>query len=237
MSLNCCCACFSDAPPDHLKEEDPRYKYYIQYQEKFDIALDEVPGQECCYCWYTMLCLPCSLYQVRMAVLEHRGLDISHYRCCQDYFPCPCIWCCDPCVQNIPHATLFAESCCCPGWGMSASRFMIMDQYRLGMHPIDNQIIRCNNAIQALACICDTLALCIRHLREFARIVHCVADLVFISTAGCMAGQVMHEIRIRKEGLKDSSGDAGAAAPVADAVPISEESGLLPADKQAMDRV
>ena len=239
-----CCCCFSEAPPDHLDPSDTRYKYYHNNQEKFDLALDDVPGGETCWCCYTVLCLPCSLYQVRAAVLEHGGLTVGeNYRCCQDYFPCPCIWLFDPCVQKCPHTTLCCETWCCPGWSISASRFMIMDKYNLGMHPIDNQIIRCNNFIQLAACICDTLAICFRHLREAAHIVHCVADLVFVSSAACMAGQVMHEIRLRDQGPKEATASADAEVyqpPVAltEATPIDEQSGLLPPEKvQAMDRV
>lgn len=233
-----CCCCFSEEPPEHLEPNDFKYKYYHTHIEKFDIALDEAPGKEPCYCCYAAVCMPCALYQLRASALSHyNGTEenwAQSYRCCQDYFPCPCIPCFDPCVNSCPHATLFCETCCCPGWSVSATRFLIMDQYNLGMHPIDNQIIRCNNAVQLLACVCNTLAICIRPLREAARLVQCVADLVFVSTAGCMAGQVMHEIKLRTA-RKEGTGSAYQAPVVAEATPISEESGLLP-DKQEMNR-
>ena len=45
---------------------------------------------------------------------------------------------------------------------------------------------RFNNCMQCLACICDLLAICFEGLRDCARIVDCIAHIVFCMTAGRM---------------------------------------------------
>merc|ERR1711937_128473 len=52
--------------------------------------------------------------------------------------------------------------------------------------------------MQCLACICDVLAICFRDLRGIARIIDCIADIVFFSVAGCMAGQLYAEKNYQK---------------------------------------
>jgi hypothetical protein len=45
-----------------------------------------------------------------------------------------------------------------------------------------------------LSCVCDILAIFIAELREVARIVDCIADLVYHCVSGCMTAQVAHEM-------------------------------------------
>jgi len=195
-----CLFCFSDAPIDSsvMKPEDPRYKFYVNYQEKFEIAMDDAPCQEPAWCCLSCVCVPCTVCYMRKLVLEHVGLSLkTHYECCQGYFPNPCRPCCAPLEKSMPSCCACTEACICPGLSMSASRFVMMDHYSLGVHPVDNQIIRFNNCLQLISCICDLLAICIRPMRNLARCVNCVADVVFHITAGCMSAQVYHEINAR----------------------------------------
>merc|ERR1712216_129423 len=81
---------------------------------------------------------------------------------------------------------------------ISSTRVHMMIAGDLRPDPGDFQIIRFNNCIQCLACICHTLAIFIRDLRAAARLVDLFAHIVFACTAGCMAGQIHREVRHRK---------------------------------------
>lgn len=45
---------------------------------------------------------------------------------------------------------------------------------------------RFNNCLQLLSCICNIAAICVEEIRELARIIDLIADLVYMSTVGCM---------------------------------------------------
>lgn len=45
---------------------------------------------------------------------------------------------------------------------------------------------RFNNFLQLLSCICDIASICFRDIRELARIIDLIADLVYMTTVGCM---------------------------------------------------
>lgn len=70
-----------------------------------------------------------------------------------------------------------------------------MDERNLQPDPWDNRIIRCNNCLQALSCICDLLSLCLTDLREFARILRCISNTAYLITQGCMTAQVNFELK------------------------------------------
>eukprot|EP00658_Telonema_sp_P-2_P003178 TRINITY_DN11167_c0_g1_i1.p1 TRINITY_DN11167_c0_g1~~TRINITY_DN11167_c0_g1_i1.p1 ORF type:complete len:177 (+),score=31.43 TRINITY_DN11167_c0_g1_i1:409-939(+) len=95
------------------------------------------------------------------------------------------------------------ECLCCPGLAISATRIHLMHEYALGVDPMDNKIIRFNNCIQCVACVCHVVGIFIKEARHLARLVDLFAHLVFLCTAGCMAGQIHREksFQIQKEAL------------------------------------
>ena len=69
-----------------------------------------------------------------------------------------------------------------------------MDQKSLVADPVDNQIIRFNNCVQCLSCICDCLAMCNEDFKDAADCVDTIATQVFFCVAGCMTAQMFLEL-------------------------------------------
>ena len=80
-----------------------------------------------------------------------------------------------------------------------------MDMYTIQPDPCDNRLIRFNNCLQLLACICHILAYCNDSFRELACIIDCIADVVFLMTAGCMMGQLHRELKVRKPQIAEKA--------------------------------
>ncbi|KAH8046404.1 hypothetical protein JL722_13733 [Aureococcus anophagefferens] len=78
----------------------------------------------------------------------------------------------------------------------------MMEQYHFMAGP---RLIRFNNCIQVLSCICHVLAIFKPQFRDLAQIIDLIADIVFFSAAGCMTAQVDYEINYR-ESLGESQG-------------------------------
>ena len=74
-----------------------------------------------------------------------------------------------------------------------------MDKYDLQSDPCDRRIIRFNNCIQMLACICHLAAMFDPSFRDLANILDLIADIVFYTTAGCMHAQVHYELTEREK--------------------------------------
>ncbi|CAN0187298.1 unnamed protein product [Ectocarpus sp. 13 AM-2016] len=91
------------------------------------------------------------------------------------------------------------ESFACTSCAVSSSRMYLMDKFGVQPDPWDNRIIRFNNALQVLSCICDIAAICIREVRELARIIDLIADLVYMTTVGCMTAQMITEMKYQGE--------------------------------------
>jgi hypothetical protein len=85
---------------------------------------------------------------------------------------------------------------------VSASRMLIMDRHDLMSDPCDNQLIRCNNCIQLIACVCDTLALIDNSFDDLRRIIDLIAEITYHTISGCMTAQVAHEINYQEEQIK-----------------------------------
>lgn len=131
----------------------------------------------CCQC--TMLCAPCTQFQLRKKVL---GGNLDDYICCQGYI-CGNGCCgCKPgeCGErSCPACCLCLEVFLCNGFAVSASRQTIMDRYHLRPDPWDNRLIRCNNCLQIFSFICHCLALFNSSFRDLARIIDCIADIFY----------------------------------------------------------
>jgi len=209
--------CFSDAalgaderPPAYSRAAqsgpyaDKEHPYMVDFGgSQFRVAMKDALchswGSACCCLSTFFTCTYGTNWFVRRMVLDE---DWSKYYCCQGFAPCGCNQCLDPLVPEHPNARACCMCCeclCCPGLAISASRIHVMYEYDLMVDPTDNQIIRFNNCMQCLACICDVLAICFRDLRGIARIIDCIADIVFFSVAGCMAGQLYTEKQYQRK--------------------------------------
>ncbi|KAJ8600240.1 hypothetical protein CTAYLR_001980 [Chrysophaeum taylorii] len=206
-----CCCCFSSAPPQNSKSgKGVMYAKFHNYNNNWDIRLCDAPCEApCCCC---IGCLPCSWccvqYTMRKRVLEAQqpGSGLQNYQCGQGYLPkCCCgLWnpgrcgCCGCYESSCPTCCLCLEACICPGLVITGSRLLAMDMYQIQPDPCDNRLIRFNNCIQCLACICHILAIVNDSFRDCAAIIDCIADVVFFSTAGCMVAQLNRELIVRK---------------------------------------
>ena len=87
----------------------------------------------------------------------------------EGYFDCCCLKSGSLGEQTCPQLCLFIEGCCCNCIAVSASRNYVMEKYDLSSDPCDYRLIRINNCLQMLACVCNILAIFIAEIRELAR--------------------------------------------------------------------
>ena len=120
------------------------------------------------------------------------------YVCCQGYYDRCCFKAGGIGDQGNP-CCLALEGCCCISCSLSATRMYVMDKYDLQSDPCDRRIIRFNNCIQCLSCICHIAAIIDPTFQDLATILDLIADLVFYTTAGCMHAQVNYELDQRKK--------------------------------------
>lgn len=145
----------------------------------------------CCWCLgqfipFTMGCTQCAL---RRKVLEG---DMSKYQCFQGYYTiCCCIKGGSMNEDSCPDFCAFLEGCLCNCVAVSASRVYVMEKYNLTSDACDYRIIRINNCLQLLACVCDILAIFIDSLRQLARVIDNIADCFYHTVSGCMTAQVL----------------------------------------------
>ena len=109
--------------------------------------------------------------------------------CCQGYYPCT--KCCDGIDTEMPQCCLCLEAFLCCSCSISATRMMVMDKYELHSDPCDRKLIRINNMLQCLSCVCDILAMCDPEFRECAQCLDCVSQIFYISIQSCMITQVL----------------------------------------------
>ena len=217
-------------------------------------ACCKAPG--CCLLGGCPLSFLCTQVHMRYKVLNHvaPGSGWDHYVCCQGYTGSCC--CFHPgacCEKEMPRTCMFVEACCCAGLAVSSTRFVLMDQYKLVPDECDNRLIRFNNCMQVLSCICHFAAIFDRNLRDLAQIIDLIADIVFFSTAGCMTAQVDYEVNYRNTlggaGVLPggpppiNSPIIGGAIPTATVVGVAQPAGAAPppyvgapAEPESMDR-
>mmetsp|Transcript_16145 Transcript_16145/g.19241 ORF Transcript_16145/g.19241 Transcript_16145/m.19241 type:complete len:287 (-) Transcript_16145:71-931(-) len=212
--------------PDDPIEDDPRYGN----MQTWKVAMKDAPVANPAMCCYGCMCGPCAQYQLRQQAL---GGTLKEYRCCQGYI-WPMSERAGQCGESsCPECCLCLEVCCCNGCALSATRFLIMDQKNLKSDPCDNRIIRFNNFMQLLSCICDLLSICIEELREAAAIIRCIANIVYCVTSGCMTGQMFYEL---DEG-KGPYGAPGGGAPPQQTMHAADVSGAKPAQGVQMQGI
>mmetsp|Transcript_17072 Transcript_17072/g.53318 ORF Transcript_17072/g.53318 Transcript_17072/m.53318 type:complete len:235 (-) Transcript_17072:267-971(-) len=201
-----CCCCFSSAPPQGkaTSGKGAMYQKFHSYSHEWDIRMCDAPCKEpgCCCIGCFPCCWCCTQYTMRKRVLEAQepGSGLKNYICGQGYLPrCCCgLWNPGNCGESTcPTCCLCLETVCCPGLVITGSRLLAMDMYQISPDPCDNRLIRFNNCIQCLACICHILSIFDSSFRELACIIDCVADTVFFSTAGCMVAQLNRELKLQ----------------------------------------
>mmetsp|Transcript_35249 Transcript_35249/g.44917 ORF Transcript_35249/g.44917 Transcript_35249/m.44917 type:complete len:204 (+) Transcript_35249:85-696(+) len=190
--MACCLFCFSDEPI----EGDMRW----DRPNTFQIPMHEAPTKEPLVCLGGCFCTWCFQYYIRQKALDG---NLQNYKCCQGYYdqgPCQAGKCGE---SDCPELCLCIESFCFNSCAVSATRMMVMDTYFLQSDPMDRRLIRFNNAIQCLACICNCLAMFDRNFQQCARCIDCIAHVTFYSIAGCMTAQVNRELNFRNEQKND----------------------------------
>ena len=183
--------CFSDDPLD-----DPRNGYGRQWQTN----LADAPCNEPVCCIAGFFLPQCTAYQLRKEVL---GGDLGNYMCCQGYFDCAPFLQAGNCGErDNPECCLLIESFFCTHFAVQANRFYMMDTRQIHPDPVDYQIIRCHNALQCLACLCE-LAACISRdadIIDAAQAIRLLADAVYAILMSCFAAQVKLELRAEEAG-------------------------------------
>jgi len=177
-----------------------------------DVIL-KCPGGICCVPWFCGQFIPltcgCTQYCLRKKVLQD---DMSKYICCQGYNDCCCIKAGSCCESTCPDLCMCIEGCCCNSCAVSASRIYVMERYDLSSDPCDYRLIRINNCLQYISCICNILAIFIADLREIARIIDLISDIFYHCVSGCMTVQVAHEMDYRKTTKEAGMSDVVAVA-------------------------
>lgn len=181
----------------------------------FKTGMKDAPCADPLVCCAGGLCIPCANCYFRHKVLEG---NMDAYICCQGYYDRSCFKAGSVGDQGNP-CCLALEACCCTSCALSATRMYVMDKYDLQSDPCDRRILRFNNFMQMLSCVCHLLACIYPELREAAQIIDLIADLVFACTAGCMFAQVNVELAHRASGGGSTPAIAAAAAPAYAAKP------------------
>jgi hypothetical protein len=107
------------------------------------------------------------------------------------------------------------EGCFCNCIAVSANRGYVMEKFDLSADPCDYRLIRINNCLQALSCICNILAIFLSDIRNLARYdgddsvqklavvltyparhrcIDRLADVFYHCVSGCMTAQVRRAV-------------------------------------------
>lgn len=95
---------------------------------------------------------------------------------------------------NILH--LFLQAFFCECFAISATRMYVQMERQIVTDPCDNRIIRLNNLIQLLACICQILAMIDSSFQACAEIMKFIADVVYAIVSSCMQAQTHLELKL-----------------------------------------
>jgi len=175
--------CFCDDGPI----EGDKYPVGLTFKTQM---MDAPCADPSCFC-LMCVCHPCTSFELRRKVLNY---DMSRYSCCQGYFNLCCFTAGECGESSCPECCLCCEVLCCPSCAISATRLYVMDWKGLQSDPCDRRLIRFNNCVQLLACICDIGAFVCPELRQAAQLLRCFADITYCTISACMAAQVNYEI-------------------------------------------
>lgn len=208
------CCIFSDDPlgADERQGGGHRSQGYRTFGNKMQTGMMYAPCSECPWscCWFTGQFLPvtCGItqYMLRRKAI---GYDMTKYRCFQGQFAICCIKGGACGEESCPSLCLCCEAHLCNGPAVSASRMLVMDRHDLMSDPCDNQLIRCNNCLQIISCVCDTLAMIDQSFRDLAHIIDLIAEITYHTISGCMTAQTAHEINYQDEQVRSGSNQHG----------------------------
>jgi hypothetical protein len=150
-------------------------------------------------------------------MLRYRFLegDMSKYSCFQGHFDCCCCKSGQCYERDCPHLCLFTEACVCNNLALSATRFATQLKYDLRTDPCDYRLIWCNNALMWFSCICNIIAIFDDNLRQVARILDLISDIMYHTVSGCMTAQVAYELNFQHgKGGKYQETNTAVAEPV-----------------------
>ena len=91
------------------------------------------------------------------------------------------------------------QAVCCFSCMVSSTRMFVMDTRDIVPDPCDNRIIRFNNCIQLLSCICTCLSICFSELDYLAYVLDIISDITFCCTVSCMTAQTAVELNYWEE--------------------------------------
>lgn len=184
--------------------------------------MKDAPCKDPGFCAISFLC-PCCIN----CYLRKKALDgnMDNYACCQGYYDCMCFKA-GGCGDQGNPACLCLESFCCYSCAVSSTRMYTMDRFDISSDPCDRRIIRFNNFMQLLSCICDIIAIFEPSFRDLAQIIRFIAELVYWVTAACMNTQVNYELKEREK-----TGDLTTVPPTG---PMG--AAALPPKTETMDR-
>jgi len=176
----------------------------------------------CCWCLgqFIPATMGCTQLMLRRKILNY---DMTKYACFQGQFSfcCGCIKSGSCGEQNCPDFCAFLEGCFCNCLAVSASRNYVMERYDLTSDPCDYRLIRINNCLQALACLCSILALIDGSFRQLAQIINNISDLFYHAVSGCMTAQVSFEMDYQNSLIGGSNLNNASEPVVATAVPVA----------------
>ena len=164
----------------------------------------DTPCESCfpCLCGVACPCLSAMILRREALRTAHPDTGFEHYQCFQGLNYCCCLQCCVECSRapclRVPCWIL--ESCLCPGLSLSSTRVFLQHKYNIQSDPCDNRLIRFNNCMQCISCICSCAA-CITRIdamEQAACIFDLVTCVVFSCTMGCMAAQINDECEFRQ---------------------------------------
>ncbi|KAJ1416933.1 hypothetical protein B484DRAFT_352105 [Ochromonadaceae sp. CCMP2298] len=188
--MSCCCI-----PGTPVEDPSGRLKTFGGAQT-FQRSMMAAPYANCnsfLFCGQFWPCtFGCAQCLLRRKVLGDKFAE--KYSCFQGYFDCCCLKAGSCGESSCPTCCAFMEGCCCNCFAVSASRFYVMERYDIGSDPCDYRLIRINNCLQLLSCICSVMAIFCDELRQLAWIINRIADLFYQCVSGCMTAQTAFEV-------------------------------------------
>merc|ERR1712000_147325 len=144
-------------------------------------------------CCAACFCPPCMACYLRGRALQY---DWTKYKCCQGYICWRCVSCCP--TESCPQCCLCLEVWLCESCAISATRIYVQEERQIQTDPCDNRIIRFNNCMQILSCICHIMAMISDMFEAAAAIIDLIADITYCITQACMQAQTCHEPELHK---------------------------------------
>mmetsp|Transcript_25067 Transcript_25067/g.58087 ORF Transcript_25067/g.58087 Transcript_25067/m.58087 type:complete len:251 (+) Transcript_25067:126-878(+) len=167
---------------------DPRYGY----QNTWNTGMVNAPCADPCCCLASLLFPCCSAMYVRKEVL---GGSLERYKCCQGYYDCMCFKAGSLGEESMPEVCLCLEALLCEACSISSSRFFIMDTRSIQPDPCDTRLIRLNNFLVLLSCVCHILAMIDDTFDSIADLVELISDIVYAIVSSCMLTQTHVEVK------------------------------------------